>query len=171
MTERGLRGAPRALLLGLALAASGIVAGELLGRLVGSTLVRATGEAVRALLAALGVPSTLRGAILASPGGFAYEITPACLGLGPAAVVAAIAIARTRGAARRAGLALAGVVVLLAANLLRLAGLFRLGCALPERFDLFHLGLGQAWMVVAMAAFLLPILREAPARTPAETPR
>lgn len=153
---------------GLALAA--LVAGEALAAAFGPAPGVATAELVRRLLTTTGAHAVRTGAVLAAPGGFAYEVTAACVGFGPAVVVAVAAALRSRSAALRLAGALAGAATLLAANLVRLVALFHLGAADPARFGLYHHGLGQAFMLAAMAAFLLlwsgvgtpaaPLLRE-----------
>jgi len=139
--------------LGLGLAAIG--AGEAMALALGPAPGAATAELVRRLLEVAGVSALRTGAVLRAPGGFAYEVTAACVGFGPAAVVAAVAALRSRSAGARLAGALAGAATLLAANLARLVALFHLGVADPDRFVIYHHGLGQAFVLAAMAAFLL----------------
>ncbi len=149
-------------LLGAALAAS-----ELAARVVGVELAGATAALVAALVEWTGELVLRDGGVLASPGGFSYWITPACVGVGPALVVGLLLAATPGPGRRRLATAALGGVALLLANLVRLVGLFHLGVAWPEHFDLFHLGFGQLWIVAAMAAVLLywrPL--DDPARSP-----
>jgi len=139
----------------LALGLAAIGAGEALARAVGPAPGAATAELVRRLLALTGLAVLRSGAVLGQPGGFAYEVTAACVGFGPAAVVAAVAAVRSRTLAARLTGALAGAAALLVANLVRLVALFHLGVADPERFAIYHHGLGQALVLASMAAFLL----------------
>jgi exosortase/archaeosortase family protein len=139
----------------LALGVAAIGAGELLALALGPAPGAATAELVRRLLEVTGVSALRSGAVLAAPGGFAYEVTAACVGFGPAAVVATVAALRSRTVAAKLAGALAGVATLLAVNLARLVALFHLGVADPDHFVIYHHGLGQAAVLAAMAAFLL----------------
>ena len=139
----------------LALGLGAIGAGEAMALALGPAPGAATAELVRRLLEVTGVFAVRTGAVLSAPGGFACEVTATCVGFGPAAVVATVAALRSSSIRTRLGGALIGAAVLLAANLARLMVLFRLGVADPDRFAIYHHGLGQAFVLAAMAAFLL----------------
>lgn len=110
---------------------------------------------VQALVGWTGIDALRHGALLYVPGEFAYEIVAGCTGLLPAGVLAvAILTAPANGRARRAGL-LAGVPLLLAVNVVRLAHLFYLGVRAPRHFALAHGLVWEAAMIAAVVAIWL----------------
>ena len=117
-----------------------------------------TAKATAAVVRASGMEVAREGAVLSHSCGFAIEVYWRCTGLLPSVFLAA-AILASPGRPRRKALGIAaGVLVVLALNLVRLAHLFGLGVHYPDLFPLAHtvvwegagvllvLGLWLGWM-------------------------
>lgn len=127
---------------------------EVLGEAL-EPLVLATADATQALLASLGVAATRDGAVLSAPEGFAYEVYYRCTGFLPVLCLLVFVLTYPAPWHRKLlGLA-AGVPLLLAFNLVRLAHLFYLGVTRPELFSIAHAYVWEAATVVAVVSVWL----------------
>ena len=117
-----------------------------------------TAKTTAAVVQAFGLEVAREGAVLSHPSGFAFEVYWRCTGLLPSVFLAGVILAsRGRPRAKAAGIA-AGVLVVIAVNLVRLAHLFYLGVRHPAFFEIAHavvwegvgvllvLGLWCGWM-------------------------
>jgi exosortase/archaeosortase family protein len=124
-----------------------------------------TARVTAALVGASGLEVERRGAVLAHPGGFSYEIYYRCTGLVVAACLAAGLAAlpgRAGGAGGRRAKLLAvvvGAALVLALNFGRLAGLYWIGVRHPGAFDFAHRVVGEAGMLAAVGVYWLVWLR------------
>ena len=90
--------------------------------------------------------------------GFALEIVDACNGLDAALVFVAGVLALPLPWRRRLGAVAAGVPLLLALNVMRLAGLYWIGLAHPAWIEAAHLYAGQALMILASLLLWMRLL-------------
>lgn len=111
-----------------------------------------TAGATRWLLAGSGIEVERAGTILSHPGGFAYNVGYRCTGLVVVAFLAVGLLALPLGWRARARGLMAGVPLVLAANLARLVSLFYVGVYRREAFDFAHLVLWEAAMVLVILA-------------------
>lgn len=116
-------------------------------------------RATAALVGASGLAVERRGAVLAHPGGFSYEIYYRCTGLVVAAFLAAgLAAFPGRRRAKLVG-ALIGAALILALNFGRLVALYWIGVRHPGAFDFAHRVVGEAGMLAAVFAYWVVWLR------------
>lgn len=123
---------------------------DLLGRLLGPW-EELTAQATLELLRLIKLEAVRVGSQIHHPGGFAYEIYYRCTAVLVVALLAALILATSASVqSKLIGLG-AGIPVLVALNLLRLAHLFYTGVYHPDRFDLAH---GVFWELILMLATL-----------------
>lgn len=131
---------------------------------------RAAASVVAAILRLTGAAVAQHGAILVAPGGFAYQIDGACLGIGPLALVAALVIFDRAVMMRRLAwlpVAMAGLALL---NLLRLVGLFRVGTEALSSFPFAHDVAWPALMVGTILAVWCALRSPPSGQRPADRP-
>jgi exosortase H (IPTLxxWG-CTERM-specific) len=121
-----------------------------LGPLVGP-LQAAAARVTAGLVRALGTEAAVAGTVVYHPGGFAFQVSRGCLGLVPLVLLATGIVAFPAPGRRKLWGLLAGLPVLAALNLVRLAQLFLTGVRWPGAFDVVH---EVVWQVVVVGAAL-----------------
>ncbi len=114
-----------------------------------------TAEATAILLQAGGMEVARAGAVLSHPSGFAYEIYWRCTGLLPAVFLAGLILASPGRARRKVVGVAAGVAIVLAVNLVRLAHLFSVGVRYPAAFQVTHSVIWESGTVVLVLGLWL----------------
>jgi exosortase H (IPTLxxWG-CTERM-specific) len=128
-------------------------------------LDRLTARATAPLVRACGLEVAREGAVLSHPSGFAFEVYWRCTGLLPSLFLAAVILASPAGPRKKAVGIAAGVSVVLAVNLVRLAHLFYLGVRHRPVFDLAHAVVWEAAGVLLVLGLWLGWMRWARARS------
>lgn len=124
-----------------------------------SPLDNLTAEATAILLQACGLEVARAGAVLSHPSGFACEVYWRCTGALPAIFLAGLILA-SPARARRKGLGVAaGVVIVLAVNLIRLAHLFYVGVRVPAAFSVAHSVIWEGFVVLLVLGLWLAWMR------------
>ncbi len=114
---------------------------------------RLTAAATAAVLRGVGTPVVRSEGVLRHAGGFSYEIYYRCTGLLAAGFLAGVILASPAPARRRWIGAGAGIALVLAVNLVRLASLFVIGVRAPAFFQFAHVYAWEAVLVAVVAGF------------------
>ncbi|HEX9669072.1 MAG TPA: hypothetical protein VGC93_06260 [Thermoanaerobaculia bacterium] len=121
-------------------------------------VARGFAAATAGVLALAGVEATRDGVVLRHASGFAIEVTTACTAWPHAALWLAAVAGLAPGWRRGARAAAAGLAILAAANISRLAAVFAVGARWPAAFDVAHGVAGE----LLLAATLVVLWRLAP---------
>lgn len=115
-------------------------------------VARGFAAATAGSLALLGVGVVRDGTVVRHRGGFAVDVDVHCTAWPHAVLWLTALAALSPGWRRGAAAAIAGVALLAALNLARLAGLVVVGALWPPAFDVAHRVVGEALLVATLAA-------------------
>lgn len=112
-----------------------------------------------ALINAVGMDAARQSTIIASPGGFAFDISHRCTGLLPI-IFLIVSILLSRGSVRQKLIGIAcSIPLVIAINFVRLLYLFYIGVHVPAAFHLMHSVVWQGLMVVVTFSLWLGWIR------------